>query len=176
MTNTSHDSETAAHGQQVFSACAFIHKKVDDADYVFLAKRASSKKFLPGVFELPGGHIDYGEEMVDGLRREVMEELRVHITVGDPFYVYTYLNRIKGSHTIEVVYFASFDILEENIKINPDDHSEYGWFNFEEVNSIVAANRARVLDSKSIQTDVDDELLAMVKGFALLDRSRIDFG
>jgi 8-oxo-dGTP pyrophosphatase MutT (NUDIX family) len=80
-----HDSETLAQGAQVITACAFIHREVDGVRQVFLPKRAATKKFLPGVFELPGGHIDYGEDIVDGLKREIREELGIAISVGDPF-------------------------------------------------------------------------------------------
>ncbi len=50
-----HDSETQAYGEQVITACAFIHHSFDGVTKVFLPKRAATKKFLPGVHELPGG-------------------------------------------------------------------------------------------------------------------------
>lgn len=127
MGTISHDSETPAHGKQVITACAFIHHNFDGVEKVFLPKRAATKKFLPNVFELPGGHIDFGEDMVEGLKREVMEEHGMHINVGDPFAVFTYTNEVKGSHSIEVVYFATFIEPIENIKLNPEDHSEFRW-------------------------------------------------
>jgi 8-oxo-dGTP pyrophosphatase MutT (NUDIX family) len=56
-----HDSAIPTPGQQVITACAFIHQKVDGVDKVFMARRADTKKFMPGIYELPGGHIDFGE-------------------------------------------------------------------------------------------------------------------
>ena len=89
MTNkTVHDSETLAEGKQVITACAFIHHNFDGVEKVFLPKRADTKKFLPGVYELPGGHIDFGEELVEGLKREIEEEFDIQINVGDPFYAF----------------------------------------------------------------------------------------
>jgi 8-oxo-dGTP pyrophosphatase MutT (NUDIX family) len=87
MNKVSHDSETRAQGQQVISACAFIHHDFDGVKKVFLAKRAATKKFLPGVFELPGGHTDVGEEIVAGLKREIQEEFEMNASIGDPFFV-----------------------------------------------------------------------------------------
>lgn len=55
MSKIAHDSETPAHGKQAITACAFIHTNVDGIEKVFLPKRADTKKFLPGVYELPGG-------------------------------------------------------------------------------------------------------------------------
>lgn len=159
------DSETPANGQQVITACAFIHQKFDDVEKVFLAKRASTKKFLPDVFELPGGHIEYGEDVVEGLKREVSEELHMEIKVGDPFYVYTYLNKLKGSHSIEVDYFAKFISAIKDIKINPTDHSEFGWFSEEEISTkIIPANGG-----------TDPEIKVILKGFSYLSGQALMF-
>jgi isopentenyldiphosphate isomerase len=51
MVKTQHDSETPAHGRQVIVACAFIHHNFDGVEKVYLAQRAMTKKFYPGVFE-----------------------------------------------------------------------------------------------------------------------------
>ncbi len=158
MDITSHDSEIPAHGQQVITACAFIHQNVDGLEKVFLPKRAATKKFLPGVFELPGGHIDYGEDAVAGLKREITEELAMTVEIGDPFFVFTYTNEVKGSHSIEVIYFASFVEDAARVQLNPEDHSEYGWFAESELAN--AATEHKGLD--------DIEFVAIRKGFALL--------
>ncbi len=161
MTIISHDSETPAQGQQVITANAFIHQKFDGVEKLFVAKRALTKKFLPGVFELPGGHIDFGEDIIEGLKREVVEEHGMHISVGDPFYVFTYTNNIKGSHSIEVGYFAQFIDPIENIKINPEDHSEYRWIAESEI-------------PKDSMTP--EELRSVKKGFVLLRGESQVFG
>ena len=162
MNTISHDSEVRADGQQVITACAFIHYTFEEVEKVFLPKRADTKKFLPSIFEIPGGHIEYGEEVVEGLKREVMEEMGMNITVGDPFAVFTYLNEIKGSHSIEVVYFAQFIEPIENITLNPEDHSEYRWVaesELETVHGVIS----------------DEELKNIERGFSLLRGKSILF-
>lgn len=157
-TKISHDSEVPAVGQQVMTACAFIHRQVDGVEKVFLPKRAATKKFLPDVYELPGGHIDYGEDIVAGLKREVEEEFNVNVNVGDPFAVFTYTNEIKGSHSIEVIYFAQLLDSPDAITLNPEDHSEAGWFAENELAKVTTQNK-----------DIDDvEFVSIKKGFALL--------
>ncbi len=138
---TSHDSETPAQGQQVITACAFIHAEFDGVTKVFQPKRAATKKFLPNVWELPGGHIEFGEDMIEGLTREVMEELGMHLRVGDPFAVFTYTNEVKGSHSIEVVYFAKFIDPLEKITLNAEDHSEYRWTSEDELTEIAVSGQ-----------------------------------
>lgn len=118
---------------QKITAVAFLHK----GDKVFVAKRADSKKFLPGVYELPGGHIEFGESMEMGLVREMEEEFNVTVLVEDPFYTFTYLNKDKTKHTLEVVYFTRLLDDKQKIKLNPQDHSEFKWLNKEEVEELL---------------------------------------
>ncbi len=158
MIPISHDSETPAVGQQVVTACAFLHHSFDGIEKVFLPKRAETKKFLPGVAELPGGHIDFGEDPVAGLKREIGEELHVEASIGDPFFVFEYTNEIKGSQSFEIIYFAQFLSDLDSIALNEEDHSEYGWYAEDELH--LATTETKGLD--------DIEFIAMKKGFALL--------
>lgn len=158
MNKTTHDSETPAEGKQVITACAFIHQKMGGMEKVFLAKRAETKKFLPGVFELPGGHIDFGEEIVAGLKREIREEFGMEIEVGNPFSAFTYTNNIKGSHSVEVIYFARFVGPIENLRLNPEDHSSFEWISETDIPRVISTNKR----------GSDPEILALKKGFAFL--------
>lgn len=87
------------------------------------------------------------------------------ISVGDPFHVFTYLNQIKDSHSIEVVYFATFVNPIENIKIHPEDHSEYGWFSEDGLDTVM---------NNTGTTDL--EFQGILKGFALLKGVALNFG
>ena len=166
MTKVSHDSETPAHGQQVFTACALIHQDFDGVEKVFLAKRADTKKFMPGIYELLGGHIDFGEKVADGLKREVKEETGMNISLGDTFYEFTYENWVKGSHSIEVVYFAKFIDPLEKLKLHPEDHSGYKWITVDNVIKYMQPGRGQY----------DSEIKAVQRGFELLAGKPLNFG
>lgn len=159
MGKVAHDSETPAHGQQVISACAFIYDTSSGEVRVFLPKRAATKKFLPDVYELPGGHIDYGEDIETGLHREIMEEFGVRIRLGDPFAAFTYTNDIKGSHSIEVIYFAQLIDDAENITLNPEDHSTSTW---------AAKADIAELYSQGMKSLDDIEVQKVLRGFEIL--------
>jgi len=163
---TVHDSATPTPGQQVITACTFIHQEIDGVQKVFMAKRADTKKFLPGVYELPGGHIDFGETTEDGLVREIQEEFGVTVRLGDPFAVFTYQNEIKGSHSIEVIYFAQLVDPGITIQTNPEDHSTCSWFSEAELPQTFVSE-------KDIE---DDEVKAIYRGFDLLKGSSLNFG
>lgn len=180
MTNTAsdlphtEDSATPAEGQQVISVCAFIHHDFDGVKKVFLPKRADTKKFLPGLYELPGGHVDFGEDIIAGLKREIQEELGMTITVGDPYAAFTYKNLVKGSHSIEVVYFATFNKPLENIHIDPQDHSTFGWFSKDEAETV----RSGMVPDTHVEhaENNDAEYRNMMKGFELLEGGLLNFG
>lgn len=158
MTKTQHDSETKAEGQQVIVACALIHHNFDGVEKVFLPKRADTKKFMPGVYELPGGHVDFGEDIVDGLKRELVEEFGKRIIVGDPFAAFTYKNEVKASHSVEVVYFARFEDGIEDIEVHPEDHSGYEWFGESELANMLVGGK----------TEDDEEYKLIKQAFSLL--------
>jgi 8-oxo-dGTP diphosphatase len=164
MTKIVHDSETPAIGKQVIVACAFIHHNFDGVEKVFLTKRALTKKFFPGVYEIPGGHIDFEEDITLGLKREVSEELGKAITVGDPFSAFTYINEVKGAHSVEVCYFAQFVGQLDDIVLEAADHSGYGWFT-EDEEATFAVNRK----------PGDKELDVIRRGFALLKGESLHF-
>jgi len=158
MTKILQDSEKPTKGQQVITACAFIHHNFDGVEKLFIPKRSDTKKFLPGTYELPGGHIEFGEDIVDGLKREIMEELNMQISVGEPFCVFTYMNDLKGSHSIEVDYFAVFEGPIESIKLNPAEHSQFLWISENELDKIAS--------------DIDEqEMEAIKRGFEILNES-----
>jgi A/G-specific adenine glycosylase len=60
---------------------------IAQAGRVLLARRPS-KGLLGGMWEFPGGKLEAGETLPEGLIREIREELAAEIEVGQPFGVY----------------------------------------------------------------------------------------
>lgn len=165
-TSTAHDSETSADGQQVITACALIHHDFDGVTKVFLPRRADTKKFLPGVYELPGGHIDFGEDLRSGLAREIDEEFGMEVAIGEPFAAFTYMNDIKRSHSVEIVYFATFTDPIERITLDPADHSDYRWIGADEVEQVYTPTKG----------SDDIEFVTLRRAFELLDGAKLQTG
>ncbi|MBS8230523.1 NUDIX hydrolase [Marinobacter salarius] len=163
---TSHDSETPAVGHQVITATAVIHTKMSGKTFVFVPRRAKTKKFLPNVFELPGGHVDFGESLIDGLKREIFEEFGMHVSVGDPVGAFTYLNDVKGSHSCEIVFFAQFLDDLDSISLREEDHSEFLWISKNDIQLIYSSEK----------TEEDEEFQILSRAFSILDGASPDFG
>lgn len=108
---------------QIITAGAFIHKD----NKVLLIKRSSTEAFAPNHWELPGGHIEYGETIEDGLKREAKEEIGIEITVYDSVFSFTYVLENTASHYVEIINMAVPKNSDSKIILNPKEHSEYKW-------------------------------------------------
>lgn len=98
--------------------CALIERK----GRVLIAQRPSHKH-LALAWEFPGGKIEAGETAPEAVRREIREELRCEIHVGDrlPSAVHTY-----PTVAIELIPFlATLD--EDSDLPNPVEHCAIKW-------------------------------------------------
>lgn len=75
------------------------------------------KKFLlvqepDGRWELPGGGLDHGENIYEGLRREIREEMGLEVTsiAEKPAYFFPARNK-SGSHIVNAVYETTLESL-----------------------------------------------------------------
>lgn len=55
----------------------------DDAGRLFLARRGPRAKNERGLWEFPGGSVEFNGTLADALRREMREEYGVDIAVGE---------------------------------------------------------------------------------------------
>jgi 8-oxo-dGTP diphosphatase len=117
---------------QKITVCAFIY---NNEQQLFVTKRAETKKILPGYFELPGGHVEFGEELEKALKREIREEFGLEITVGELVYAFTRVSNDGATHTVELIYLAQFTETNPIIQLNPADHSEYAWISHNELDN-----------------------------------------
>lgn len=137
--------------QRVITACIFLHKNRK----VFIGRRSKTKSFLPGKWELPGGHIEFGETVEEGLRRELREELNMEIILGNIYSEFTYVMNEGNDHVIEVLYLATMKNPKQKISLNEESHDEYKWLSENEVDSYFDKD--------------DDEGNAIRKGFQILN-------
>jgi len=98
-----------------------------------VALRSADDNFLPGHWEQVGGSLDWGEEPVDGLKREVKEETDLSIEVVKPYYVYHYVDDEEDS-VIEIAFICN--IVGSNEVLLSPEHQEYKWITTDEVDSM----------------------------------------
>ncbi|MDO8512597.1 MAG: NUDIX domain-containing protein [bacterium] len=82
-------------------------------------------------YGVPGGRINPGERFDDCLRREVMEEAGLKITIGRPFFVSEWRPVVRGENwQITAIFFECF--AENNDVKLSSDHDDFQWISPED--------------------------------------------
>ncbi len=102
------------------AAKAFI---VDDHDKILIIKRADDDVQKPGIWEIPGGRLQQGENPIKGLVREVKEEAGLNIEVKNILEVHKF-TRDDSQKICMSVYLCK--PLNFDIKLSPE-HTEFEW-------------------------------------------------
>lgn len=82
-----------------FAQKAFIERE----GRLLLVRKSPDDPECPELWEVPGGRIDFGEDVDDHLRREVAEEVGLIVTPGSPFAVWSWTMSGRGAHVGERV-------------------------------------------------------------------------
>ena len=69
-----------------------------DKDKVLIAKRSRKSDYLPEYYELPGGKVNFGEELTVALKREILGKLNLKIEVQKPFHTYSFKHKNGRVH------------------------------------------------------------------------------
>ena len=100
-----------------------------DNDLFLVVKRNDNDILFPGAWEFPGGHLEDGETIKQGLARELKEE----IGFSDDFnpIITHYTDEIKQKngelvHNIEIDFIVDANSDDLIIKLS-EEHSDYKW-------------------------------------------------
>lgn len=78
----------------------------NDAGEVFLSQRGPLAKNERGTWEFPGGSVEFGERLIDALKREFREEYGMEIEVGALLAVDDHILPEEGQHWVSPTYLA----------------------------------------------------------------------
>lgn len=100
-----------------------------DNDLLLIVKRNENDDLFPGAWEFPGGHLEDGETLKEGLKRELEEE----IGFKDEFnpLITHYFDEIKEKngetiHNIEIDFIVNVDSSKLDVKLS-DEHIDHKW-------------------------------------------------
>ena len=105
---------------------------VDDSGRLFLAQRGPLAKNERGLWEFPGGAVEFGETLADALRREMREEYGIEIAVGELLDVVDHILLEEGQHWVSLTYLCRIVSGQPRI-LEPGKCSAIGWFAPDEV-------------------------------------------
>jgi len=123
------------HGRVECGACGFVHYAnsaptasafvLDDGGHVLLARRAYEPD--AGLWDVPGGFLEEGEDPLEGLRRELLEETGLTIEPGKfvGAFTDTYGDGPRATAVLNLVWEASIVAGEP---APADDVSQLRWF------------------------------------------------
>ena len=100
-----------------------------DKDSFLVVKRNENDELYPGAWEFPGGHLEHGETLKDGLKRELEEEIGF-IDEFNPI-ITNYYDELKEKngeliHNLEIDFIINVDSSKINITLSKE-HSNYKW-------------------------------------------------
>ena len=100
-----------------------------DKDLLLIVKRNENDDLFPGAWEFPGGHLEDGETLKDGLKRELKEEIGF-TTEFEPIITH-YYDEVKEKngelvHDLEIDFIINVDSSKINVKLS-DEHCDYKW-------------------------------------------------
>jgi 8-oxo-dGTP diphosphatase len=105
---------------------------VDDAGRVFLAKRGPKAGNERGLWEFPGGAVEFGETLKAALAREIREEYAIAIEVEALLTVTDHILPDEDQHWVSPSYICR--IVEGTpVIVEPEKCSAIGWFSLDSI-------------------------------------------
>lgn len=102
-----------------------------DHERLLLGHRSTGRASYPSVWDLPGGHVEFGEAPLDALIRELIEELGVVISrpAGPPL---ARLHPLEHEPSFELAIWVVTDWAGQVTNCAPMEHDELRWFGADE--------------------------------------------
>lgn len=100
-----------------------------DNEKLLVVKRSENDDLYPGAWEFPGGHLEDGETLKQGLKRELQEE--IGFTDNFEPIITHYYDKVKEKngelvHDLEIDFIVNVDSSTLEIKLS-GEHCDYAW-------------------------------------------------
>ncbi len=109
------------------------------------AAKAGSELHGEGTWTMPGGKLYFKEELEDGACREVLEETGIKIA-KEKLEMISVTNNIAEDAHFVTIGFLYKDTVGEPKVMEPDEITEWGWFNLKNLPSPIFSPSKQILD------------------------------
>jgi mutator protein MutT len=100
---------------------------VNENGEVFLSLRGPEAKNERGLWEFPGGAVEFGETLAAALQREMREEYGIEIAVGELLDVVDHILPEEHQHWVSPTFICTI-ISGTPVICEPDKCAAIGWF------------------------------------------------
>ncbi len=117
--------------QPFITVSAILEK---DGEFILVKE---TKKIAEGLWNIPGGRLEHGENPIEGVKREVKEETRYDFEPTYLLGIYSIVNKTLENkfqiipHIIDLTFIGK--LLDKDEEKLLDDVSAMKWFKFEEI-------------------------------------------
>ncbi len=105
---------------------------VNKEGHVFLARRGPKAKNEQGLWEFPGGSVEFGETLAKALQREMYEEYGIVIAVGALVDVVDHILPQEHQHWVSPTFICQIVSGEPYIR-ELEKCTEIGWFGLDQL-------------------------------------------
>jgi len=120
---------------------SLIHREigvivVNKENKILLEKRSMYKKVGPGVWSIPAGHVEKGDDLLETAHRELVEEIGFDLDIE---YLDKKLRRYPNETHFMNYYvgFCSDELYKNNLKIEPAEVEKVDFFSREDVDKMI---------------------------------------
>jgi 8-oxo-dGTP pyrophosphatase MutT (NUDIX family) len=93
---------------------------------VLIVQRAACDNYLPNIWEVPGGKVDVGEDLIMGFHREMFEETGLkNLQIKRFTTTFDYLSR-SGKFARQFNFLVECDVMPKII-LDPAEHQNMAW-------------------------------------------------
>lgn len=120
---------------------------------VLILKRTDNNRIGGGTWEFAGGKLEFGEDLIAGLKREILEETGLEVTV----------DRLLFATTFQTHEYRQVVIINYLCKSNTDkvilseEHTDYVWADKEILKQRLAKRMLKDLDDNKILEQLELE-------------------
>jgi len=106
---------------------------IDSKNNVLLIKRSKKYVNMVDFWDIPGGRINFGEEPVDGLSREIKEETGLELDEVKDIVDASTIFKDEEKHIVRITYLAT---VKETATSISHEHTDFQWININEIKDL----------------------------------------
>jgi mutator protein MutT len=116
---------------------------VNNKNEVLLLKRGNKSRNNAGFWSQPGGRVDYGETVIEAIKREVREEVGVEIILLKFLCYSNQILKRQRQHWVTINYLAKITKGRPKI-MEPQKHDDLQWFDLKKVPKLESITRETI--------------------------------